>query len=86
MVVGFTLTVQSVPNTIKVVSSNPCSWQGVLNTTIYDIKFVSGFLQVLQFPPPIKLNDITEILMKVSLNTITQPTLSEVKLGGVLCQ
>jgi hypothetical protein len=33
------------------------------------IKFVSGFLWVLWFPPPIKL---TEILLKVVLNTINQ--------------
>jgi hypothetical protein len=44
----------------------------------YEIKFVSdlrqvgGFLRVLQFPPPIITNhhDITEILLKVALNTI----------------
>ena len=35
---------------------------------------VGGFLQVLRFPPAIKLtamHDITEILLKVALNTIT---------------
>ena len=43
----------------------------------YVIKFVSALQQVsgfLQFPPPIKLthsHDITEILLKVALNTIT---------------
>ena len=33
---------------------------------------VCGFLRVLRFPPPIKLivHDITEILLKVALNTI----------------
>ena len=44
----------------------------------YVIKFVSdlwqvgGYLWVLQFPPPLKLTatDITEILLKVTLNTI----------------
>jgi hypothetical protein len=44
------------------------------------IKFVSdlrqdgGFLRVLRFPPPIKLtrHEITEILLKVALNTIDQ--------------
>ena len=47
----------------------------------YVIKFVSdlhqvgGFLRVLGFPPPIKLtrHNITEILLKVTLNTI-KPT------------
>jgi hypothetical protein len=45
---------------------------------LFVIKFVSelrqagGFPWVLQFPPPIKLtnHDITEILLKVELNTI----------------
>jgi hypothetical protein len=34
---------------------------------------VGGFLQVLRFPPPIKLtsHDITEILLKVALYTMT---------------
>ena len=34
---------------------------------------ISGFLRVLRFPPPIKLTaTITEILLKVELNTIDQ--------------
>jgi hypothetical protein len=38
----------------------PCSWRGVLNTTLCDEVFsdlrqVDCFLWVLQFPPPIKL-------------------------------
>ena len=51
---------------------------GVLDTTICD-KFVSdlrqvcGFLWVLRFPPPIIIDrhDITELLLKVELKTIT---------------
>jgi hypothetical protein len=40
------------------------------------IKFVSGFLRVLWFPPSIKLtHDITEILLKVALNTINTTSL-----------
>ena len=42
---------------------------------VSDLRQVSAFLQVLRFPPPIKLHDhhdITEILLKVTLNTITQ--------------
>ena len=37
-----------------------------------DLRQVSGFLRVLQFPPPMKTDrhDITEILLKVALNTI----------------
>ena len=53
------LSVQSVSNT-KVVSSNPAHGE-VNSIQQYVIKFVSdlrqngGFLQVLRFPPPIKL-------------------------------
>ena len=41
---------------------------------VSDLRQVGGFLRVLRFPPPIKLHDrhdITEILLKVALNTIT---------------
>ena len=40
---------------------------------VSDFRQVGGFLRVLQFPPPIKLTTtaITEILLKVALNTIT---------------
>jgi hypothetical protein len=39
---------------------------------VSDLQQVSGFLQVLRFPPPIKLShNITEILLKVALNIIT---------------
>ena len=66
---------QSVPITTNVVSSIPADGK-VYSIQHYVIKFVSdlrqvgGFIQVLRFPPPIKLNDITEILLKVALNTI----------------
>jgi hypothetical protein len=39
---------------------------------VSDLRQVSGFLRVLRFPQPIKLTamiDITEILLKVALNT-----------------
>jgi hypothetical protein len=55
------LPLQSVPITTKVVSSNPVRGE-VHSIQHYMIKFVSnlrqvdGFLQVLWFPPPIKLN------------------------------
>jgi hypothetical protein len=44
---------------------------------VSDLRQVSGFLQALWFPPPIKLttmydHDITEILLKVALSTISQ--------------
>jgi hypothetical protein len=36
---------------------------------------IGGFIRVLRFPPPIKTDshDITEILLKVALNTINHP-------------
>ena len=40
---------------------------------VSDLRQVGGFLRVLRFPPPIKLTTtiyITEILLKVALNTI----------------
>ena len=57
----------------------------------YLIKFVSnlrpvgGFRGVLRFPPPIELIDITDILLKVVLNTIkpTKPNLNLCRL--ILC-
>jgi hypothetical protein len=38
--------------------------------------YVNDFLRVLQFPPPKELT-ATEILLKVALNTINQPTITE---------
>jgi len=40
---------------------------------VSDLRQVGGFLHVLRLPPPIKTDrqDITEILLKVVLNTIT---------------
>ena len=68
---------QSVPITTNVrCVFESRSWRGVLDTTlcesVSDLRQVCGFLWL---PPPIKLtHDITEILLKVALNTIT-PTL-----------
>ena len=68
---------QSVPITTKVVSCNPIHSEVYL-VQHYVIKFVSdlrqvgSFLRVHRFPPPLKTDshDITEILLKVVLNTI----------------
>jgi hypothetical protein len=67
------LPVQSVLITAKVVSLNPVHGE-VYSIQHYAIKFVSGFLWVLWFSPPIKTDrhDITEILLKVALSTINQ--------------
>jgi hypothetical protein len=54
------LTMQSVPIFTEVVSSNPAHGEMYL-IQHYEIKFISdlqqigGFLQVLRFPPPLKL-------------------------------
>jgi hypothetical protein len=70
--------VQSVPIITKVVSSNPADDE-VYWIQHYVIKFVGylrqvgGFLREIRLPPPIKLTDtiLTDILLKVVLNTIT---------------
>ena len=72
------------PFTTKVVSSKPVHGE-VYSIQYYVIKFVSdlgqvgGFLLVLWFPPPIKIDchNITEILFKVALNTINHQTINQ---------
>jgi hypothetical protein len=75
------LTPLSTIFTNNVVSSNP-GHGDVYSIQHYVIQFVSnlrqvgGFLRVIRFPPPNKTDrhDITEILLKVALNTITAMT------------
>ena len=68
------LHVQSVPSTTKFLNSNPAHGEVYL-IQHYVIKFVSdsrhvgGWLRVLN---QIDRNDITEIFLKVALNTINQ--------------
>jgi hypothetical protein len=70
---------QSVPITTKVVSLNPVHGevhliQHYVIKIVSDLRHVGGFLWVLRFPPQIIKTDchnITEILLKVALNTIT---------------
>jgi hypothetical protein len=63
LVVGFRTTYASVPITTKVMSLNPAHGE-VYSIQHYVIKFVSGlsqvsgFLRVLQFPPPINLTNL----------------------------
>jgi hypothetical protein len=72
MVVGFTTTNAITTN---VVSSSSAHCE-VYSIQHHVIKFVSylwqvcGFLGVHRFPPPIKLTAMTDILLKVALNTI----------------
>ena len=70
-----TTYVQSVPITTNVVSLNPIhgevySIQNCVIKFVSDLRQIGGFLQVLRFPPPIKLTAmiITEILLR-KLNT-----------------
>jgi hypothetical protein len=60
---GLLLIMQSVPITTNVVSSNPAHGEVysiqhfviAYNTHFIDMRHAGGFLQVLRFPPPIKL-------------------------------
>ena len=57
MVVGFTTTCAISAHHRLNCEFEPCSWRGILNTTlcdkvVSDLRQVSGFLR---FPPPIKL-------------------------------
>ena len=57
MVVGFTTTCAICAHHHLNCEFEPCSWQGILDTTLCD-KVVSDLRQVdgfLRFPPPIKL-------------------------------
>ena len=70
MVVGFTkLPVQSVPITIKVVSSNLVHDE-VYSIQHYVIKFVND-MSVVFSTNKTDRSDITEILLKVALNILT---------------
>ena len=68
---------QPVPITTKVVSSNPAHGevyliQHYVKKFVSDLRQVGSFRRVLRFPPQITdHNDITEILLKVTLNAIT---------------
>ena len=78
MVVGFKLPMQSVPITTDVMSSNLDQskvYEHYVIKFVSDLRQVSGFLQVLQFSSTNKTDrhDMTEILLKVALNTI-KPT------------
>jgi len=82
MVVGFQLPVHSVPITTKAVSLNHVHGE-VYSIQHYVIKFVSDVQLVdgFRFSPGTRVSstnkadhhDITEMLLKVVLNTITHP-------------
>ena len=81
MVVGFTTTCAISAFHHLSCELETSSWQGVLDTTLYD--WVCQWLAVcLWFSPGTPVSstnktdhhDLTEILLKVGLNTINQPT------------
>ena len=82
---------KSVPITTNVVSSNPAqgevySIQHYVIKFVRDLRQVGGVLRVFRIPPPIKLTAtiyISEILLKVALNTTTPNALYD-KLFSVL--
>ena len=75
MVVGFKLPMQSVPITTNIVSSNRVHGE-VYSIQHYVIKFVSDLRQVggtlVSSTNKTDRHDITELLLKVALNTIKQ--------------
>ena len=80
--VDLQLPVQSVPVTTKIVSLNPVhgevySIQHYVIKFVRDLRQVCGFLWVLPISSTNKTDchDITEILLKVALNTINQLTI-----------
>jgi hypothetical protein len=81
MVVGFTTTCAISAYHHWSCEFDPCSWRGVLDTTLYD-KVFQWLATGRWFSPgtPVSstnktgCHDITEILLKVALNTINQPT------------
>ena len=65
---------------LHVVSLKPCSWRGVIDTTLCDkvcqlLVIGQWFSQgtLVSSTNKTDCHDITEILLKVALNTITQP-------------
>jgi hypothetical protein len=71
--VDLQLPVQSVPITTPSCEFEPHSWRDVLDTTLFDKVCQWFFLgTVVSSINKTDLHDITEILLKVGLNTITQ--------------
>ena len=58
MIVGFTTSCAISAHHYLRCEFEPCSWRGVLDTTLFDKVFISDLRQVsgfLLFPPPMKL-------------------------------
>jgi hypothetical protein len=63
------------------ITTNVVSYYYVIKF-VSDLRQVGGFLSVLRFAPPIKLTaTITEILLKVALNTIKPNQSKPINLG-----
>jgi len=79
MVVGFSTTCRAVPITTKVVSSNPAQGEVLLDTTLCDkVRQLLATCQWFSPGTPVSStnktdrHDITDILLKVPLNTINR--------------
>ena len=76
VVIGFTITSEISAYHHRCCELESRSGRGVQQYVVKldcDLRQVGGFLRVLRFPPPMKLtHNITEILLKVALNTIKQ--------------
>ena len=72
MIVVFTYAISAYPDEFKFHSGGVYSLQHYVIKFVGDLRQMGGFLQALLFPPPNKTDnhDITEILLKVALNTI----------------
>ena len=77
------LPMQSMPITTDAVSSNLDQGERtkLCDKVFSDLRQVGGFLRVLRFPPIDKTDshDITEILLKVALNTIKHTNILSLK-------
>jgi hypothetical protein len=63
-----------------------CTLQHYGINFVSDLQQVGDFPRVIQFPPPIKLtHDITDILLKVALNTINQPANQPSTFSSIQC-
>jgi hypothetical protein len=85
MVVGISITYSVYHHWCCEFESRPGRGTTLCDKVCSNLRPVGGFLAVLRFPPPIKLIDITDILLKVVLNTIkpTKPNLNLCRL--ILC-
>ena len=73
MVVGFTTTCAISAHHCLNCEFEPCSWRGILNTTLCDKLTTGQWFSPVSSTNKIDCHDITEILLKLASNTIKQP-------------